>query len=709
MAQRIYRRKIFQKKKKNIIIILLKTLGVILFVLLFIGVILFILNIRDLPRPEKFTEGIIPQSTKIYDREGKVILYEIAGEEKRTLVSLSEIPDYLELAVIAAEDKNFYKHKGLDFAGIFRAILTDLRLRKPIHGGSTITQQLIRSYFLTTKKTLERKTREILLSLELERRYSKDQILEWYLNLIPFGSNLYGVEAASQAFFGKSVSDVSLEEAAIIAAIIKTPSYLWPGGTNLDKLLGRKDYVLRRMRELNYISEEQEKEAREREIEFTLRINPIEAPHFVIYVKSYLEDKYGRDFLNRAGLKVYTTIDIDLQKKAEVLIEEGVENLKRYNVHNGALVSIDPKTGEILAMVGSKDWHGESEECSPETNMCKFDPKVNVTLSSRQPGSAFKPFAYAEALQKGFTPKTLIWDLATEFDPNCSPECNQTYGEYDSKCYHPRNYDNKFIGLIDIRTALAQSRNLPSVKVLYLAGLEETLDLAKSLGITTLENGRVYGLSLVLGGGEVKLLEMTKAYSIFANDGIKVPLNFIKKIEDGDGNIIEEIKKGETRILPSQVTRQINDILSDNEARAAVFGWNSALYFKDYNVAVKTGTTQFFNDAWAIGYTPSIATGVWIGNNDNSSMTKPGVVLSGPIWHNFMIEALKNYPKEEFKKPEEIITGKPVLDGEILEESHSILYYVEKKDPQGEIPEDPSTDLQYSNWEYSVNKYFDSF
>ncbi|GAH53019.1 unnamed protein product, partial [marine sediment metagenome] len=274
----------------------------------------------------------------------------------------------------------------------------DLRLRKPIHGGSTITQQLIRSYFLTTKKTLERKIREILLSLELERRYSKDQILEWYLNLIPFGSNLYGVEAASQAFFGKHISDISLEEAAIIAAIIKTPSYLWPDGAHLDELLGRKDYVLRRMRELNYISEEQEKEAREREIEFTLRINPIEAPHFVIYVKSYLENKYGRDFLNRAGLKVYTTLDIDLQEKAEVLIEEGVENLKKYNAHNGALVSINPKTGEILAMVGSKNWHGESEECSPETNMCKFDPKVNVTLSSRQPGSAFKPFAYAKAL-----------------------------------------------------------------------------------------------------------------------------------------------------------------------------------------------------------------------------------------------------------------------------------------------------------------------
>ena len=710
MAQRIYRRKIFQKKKKKIIITLLKILGAILFVFLFTAVILFILNIRDLPRPEKFTEGIIPQSTKIYDREGKVILYEIAGEEKRTLVSLSEIPDYLKLAVIAVEDKNFYEHQGLDFAAISRAVLIDLKLRKPIHGGSTITQQLIRSYFLTTKKTLKRKTREIILTLELERRYSKDQILEWYLNLIPFGSNLYGVEAASQAFFGKHISDISLEEAAVVAAIIRAPSYFWPDGPNLEELLARKDYALKRMRELNYISEEQEREAKEKEIEFTLKVSPIEAPHFIMtYVKPYLENKYGRDFLNRAGLKVYTTIDIDLQKKAETFIREGIENLKRYDAHNGALVSINPKTGEILVMVGSKNWHGESEECSPETNKCKFDPKVNVTLSSRQPGSAFKPFVYAKAFQKGFTPETLIWDLATEFNPDCSPECSQTHDKYDLECYHPKNYDNKFIGLIDLRTALAQSRNLPSVKVLYLAELKETLDLAKNFGITTLKNGGVYGLSLVLGGGEVKLLEMTRAYSVFANDGIKTPLNFIKRIEDGKGNILEEMKESESRILPSQVARQINDILSDNEARAPMFGWNSVLYFKDYNVAAKTGTTQYLNDAWTIGYTPSITTGVWVGNNDNSPMTKPGVVLSGPIWHNFMAEALKEFPKEEFKKPEEIVIGKPVLDGEISEQAHSILHYAKKKDPRGEVPEDPLTDPQYLNWEYSVNKYSDSF
>jgi len=708
MAQRIYRRKIFQKKKRNIIAFL-KLLGIILFVFLFGAVFLFIFNIRDLPRPEKFTEGIIPQSTKIYDREGKVVLYEIAGEEKRTVVPLTEIPDYLKWAVIAAEDKNFYEHQGLDMGAILRAILIDLKLKKPIQGGSTITQQLIRSYFLTSKKTLKRKTREIILTLELEKRYSKDQILEWYLNLIPFGSNLYGVEAVSQAFFGKHISDISLEEAALIAATIRAPSYFWPDGPHLKELLARKNYVLERMRKLNYISEEEEKEAREKEIKFTLEPNPIKAPHFVMtYIKPYLENKYGRDFLNRAGLKVYTTIDYDLQKKAEVFLEEGVKNSERYNAYNGALVSINPKTGEILAMVGSKNWYGESEECSPETNKCKFDPKVNTALALRQPGSAFKPFVYLKAFQKGYTPETLIWNVATEFNPNCSPEANQTYDKYGLKCYHPKNYTNKFTGLINFRNALAQSQNLPSVKVLYLTGIEETLDLVKTLGITSLKDKETYGLSLVLGGGEVSLLEMTKAYSVLANDGIKVPLNSIRKIEDANGNVLEEIKKDKLRILPSQIVRQINDILSDNKARAPVFGWNSVLYFKDYNVAVKTGTTQYFNDAWTIGYTPSIATGVWVGNNDNSSMTKPGVVLAGPIWHNFMAEALKKFPEENFKKPEKIITGKPVLDGEIPEQAHSILYYVKKENPRGEIPEDPSIDPQYLNWEYAIHKYLSS-
>jgi len=708
MAKRIYQKKVFKKNKKNIIFLLFKISLILFCVFLFSAILFFILSTKDLPRPEKFNEGIIPQSTKIYDRTGEVLLYEIVGEEKRTLVSFSEIPDNLKWAVISAEDKNFYKHQGIDIQAILRAILIDLKIRKPLHGASTITQQLIRSYFLTTKKTLERKTQEITLTLELERRYPKDQILEWYLNIIPFGSNLYGVEATSQTFFGKHVSDINLEEAALMAAIIRAPSYFWPQGDHVDELLNRKDYVLGRMKELKYITEEQEKEAKEKEIKFVFNPKTIKAPHFVIYIKSYLENKYGKDFLNTAGLKVYTTLDADLQEKAEEIIKNGVDRLKIYDVYNGALVSINAKTGDVLAMVGSKDWYGESEECSEETNQCKFNPKVNVAFSLRQPGSAFKPIVYLQALLNGYAPETLIWNVKTEFNPDCPPDADQEYDKYGLECYHPRNYNNRFSGIISIRSALAQSVNLPAVKILYLVGVKNSIDLAKKLGITTLKDEGIYGLSLVLGGGEVKLIEMVEAYSVFANNGTKIPLNYIKRIEDNQGNIIEQTKTSESKVLPSQAVKQLNSILSDNEARSPIFGYNSVLNFKDYDVAVKTGTTQFLNNAWAIGYTPSIVTGVWIGNNDNSPTKKPGVSLAGPIWHNFMNEILPKFPKQEFEKPKEEIIEKPILNGEQAE-PHSILYYVKKEDPLGPLPENPFLDPQYFNWEYSVQKYINSY
>jgi penicillin-binding protein 1A len=707
MAKRIYQKKVFKKDKKNTIFLLLKISLILFCVFLFSAILLFIFNIKDLPRPEKFNEGIIPQSTKIYDRTGEVLLYEIVGEEKRTLVSFSEIPDNLKWAVISAEDKNFYKHQGIDIQAILRAILIDLKIRKPLHGASTITQQLIRSYFLTTKKTLERKTQEITLALELERRYSKDQILEWYLNIIPFGSNLYGVESTSQTFFGKHISDITLEEAALMAAIIRAPSYFWPQGDHVDELLNRKDYVLGRMKELKYITEEQEKEAKEKEIKFVFNPKTIKAPHFVIYIKSYLENKYGKDFLNTAGLKVYTTLDAGLQEKAEEIIKNSVDRLKIYDVYNGALVSVNAKTGDVLTMVGSKDWYGESEECSEETNQCKFDPKVNVAFSLRQPGSAFKPIVYLQALLNGYAPETLIWNVATEFNPDCSPNANQENDKYGLGCYHPRNYNNRFSGIMSIRSALAQSVNLPAVKVLYLVGVKNSIDLAKKLGITTLKDEGIYGLSLVLGGGEVKLIEMVQAYSVFANNGTKIPMNYIKRIEDNQGNIIEQTKTSESKVLPSQAVKQLNNILSDNEARSPIFGYNSVLNFKDYDVAVKTGTTQFLNNAWAIGYTPSVVTGVWIGNNDNSPTKKPGVSLAGPVWHSFMNEILPKFPKKEFEKPKEEIIEKPILNGEKAE-PHSILYYVKKEDPLGPLPENPFSDPQYSNWEYSVQKYINS-
>ena len=652
-------------------------------VLLFLGVFFFTLFIKDLPRPEKFNEGVIIQSTKIYDRDGKEILYEISGEEKRTVISLEEAPEFLKMAIISTEDKDFLKHKGIDIKSIIRAVLYDLKIKKPVQGASTITQQLIRSYFLTTKKTLKRKTREVILSLELERRYSKEQILEWYLNLIPFGSNIYGVEEACQMFFKKTTSDISLPEAAAIAALIQAPSYFSPYGDNKDDLLKRKDYVIDRMVKLGHISKEEGEKVKKEEIVFQPKTNLIQAPHFVFLVKDYLEKKYGRDYLNREGLKVYTTLDFDIQKKAEEIIKEGIEKIKIYNVHNGALVSINPKTGEILAMVGSKDYFAspEPDNCQPGIN-CLFDPQVNICLSLRQPGSAIKPFIYAKSFQEGFTPNSIVWDVKTEFNVNCSPSANEEYGFNNSECYHPQNYTGNFIGPISLRSALAQSRNLPSVKVLYLAGLSSVLDFIQSFGISSLtEKGR-YGLSLVLGGGEVRLLEMVEGYSVFSNNGVKNPLSFIKKIENSKGEVVEESKINPLRILSSQIAEEINSILSDNEARAPMFGVNSYLNLRDYESAAKTGTTQDYRDAWIIGYTPTLVTGVWVGNNNNDSMVKnPSVILTGPIWKEFMESVLPSFPKESFVKPKERISDVPILNG-ILESNHSILYFLNKKDPQ---------------------------
>lgn len=664
------------------------TFQIILCLTLFIffaSLIYFVYILKDLPRPEKFTEINIAQATQIYDQTGKVLLYEIVGEEKRTIVPFSNIPDFLKNLIIITEDRNFFQHKGIDPKAIIRAFLYDLKLKKRAQGASTITQQLIRSYFLTQKKTIERKTKEIILSMEIERRYSKDQILEWYLNLIPFGSNIYGVEEAARSFFNKPVSEISVAEAAILASLIKSPSYLSPYGQHIDQLLQRKDYVLQKMVEHKYLNQEQIDQIKKQEIKFQSKIIPIKAPHFVMYVKSFLEEKYGRNFLNRKGLKVYTTLDYEIQKTAEDILEKHLKKLEKYNIYNGGLVTINPKTGEILAMIGSKDYFGEPypKNCIPGKN-CKFDPKVNVVLSLRQPGSAFKPFVYAKAFLDGFTPQTLLWDVKTEFNLNCSPDATQITGKHNSKCYHPKNYSGKFSGLVDLKSALAQSLNLPSVKVLYLTGVNKVLNFVQDFGITTLNQKERYGLSLVLGGGEVKLLEMTSAYAVFAANGVKMPLQFIKKIEDSQGNIIETNKTFKNRIIPSWTAQEINAILSNNALRAPVFGLDSPLYLKNYQTAVKTGTTQNRKDAWIIGYTPSVVTGIWLGNNNNSPFyKKSSFSLAGPIWKEFMEIVLKKFPKENFISPKPRLSENPILNGEMpKEDNHSILHYLNPNDPQ---------------------------
>ena len=638
MAKREYHRKVIKPKRSfsSFLKFFILFFSTFFTLLLLGGLSLFVYYAKDLPRPEKFLEKEFIQSTKIYDRTGKILLFEIYGEEKREYVSLEKVPIHLREAVVVAEDANFYHHFGIDLKAIGRAILADLKLRKPVQGASTIPQQLIRSSFLTREKTLGRKIKEVILTLELDRRYSKDQILEWYLNQVPFGPNIYGVETASKSYFGKSTSDLTLAEGAILASAIKAPSYLYPYGENLDELLARKDYILDRMATLGYISQEEKEKAKKEEIKFAEPSSKILAPHFVMYVKDLLEKEYGEDFLKEKGLKVYTTLDFDLQKSAEEIIKERAKINEKYRAFNASLVAISPKTGEILAMVGSKDWDSTPypEGCLPGKN-CLFEPYTNVALRGRQPGSAFKPFVYATAFKKGYDDKFIVVDEETNF------------GIWGGEEYIPKNYDGKFRGSITVRESLAQSINVTSIKILRdLAGLgdmnlglEDSVKTAQSLGLTTLKPP--YYPSIVLGGKEVKLLEMTSAYGVFANDGLKSDPTVILKIEDAKGGMIEEKKQNPRRVLEEEISKLISDILADNEARAPIFGSRSPLYFEGFKVSVKTGTTDNFRDGWTIGFTPDVVVGVWVGNNDQSPMQKePGVVLAGPIFHQFMEKIL---------------------------------------------------------------------
>jgi len=593
---------------------------------------LFVYYAKDLPRPEKFTERPFTESTKIYDKTGEVLLYEMYGEEKREIIPIDRVPENVIKAVLAAEDINFYKHAGVDFKGVTRAILTNLRLLSPTQGASTISQQLIRSSLLTREKTIGRKIRELILTIELERQYSKEEILEFYLNQVPFGSNTYGVQAASLTYFKKPVSEASLEEAAVLAAIIKAPSFLSPYGEHKEELLQRKDSILDRMKTAQFILEEEWQKAKNTEIAFAKPSQLIQAPHFVMYVKEYLENKYGEQFLQEKGLKVYTSLDWDLQKAAEQAVKEGIiANRSYYRAFNASLVAIDPKTGEIMAMVGSVDYFGESlpKGCSPGKN-CFFEPHPNVSIRVRQPGSSFKPIVYAAAFEKGYNDETVVVDEFTNFGTLSNP-------------YTPQNYDGFFRGPVTLRQALAQSLNIPSVKVLAnLAGLEYSIQMAQRLGITSLtEPSTFYGLPLVLGGGSVKLLDMVSVYGVFSTDGLRLPPMAVIKILDSDDNTIEENINTPKRVLDSKITRLITSILSDNNARAPVFGWRSPMYFENYQVAAKTGTTQDYKDGWIIGYTPSIVAGVWVGNNDNTPMLKePGIIVAGPIWRAFIEKAI---------------------------------------------------------------------
>jgi len=602
-----------------------------LFVIFCLTTILFFASVfiyfaRDLPRPERYTDRPLAEPTKIYDRTGENILYVIHGEEKREIISLEDVPSHFINILLTAEDSNFYEHIGVDFQGIVRSFLINFQAGRTVAGGSTISQQFIRSALLTPERKVMRKVREIILTLELERRYSKDEILGFYLNQIPFGSNAYGIESASQAFFNKSAKDLTIAESATLVSLIPAPSYLSPYGKNLEELIKRKNRLLDRVFSARLITEEDFEAAKEEEIIFHQSRTFLQAPHFIMYIKELLEKKYGEFFLEEEGFSVYTTIDLELQKRAEKMVKERTQSNYRFGAYNAAMTVIDPKTGEVLALVGSADYFQESLPvgCNPGIN-CKFDPFTNVTLRNRQPGSALKPFVYAIAFEKGYSGETTVIDEPTNFGTTANP-------------YIPRNYDGYSRGEVTLRQSLAQSLNIPSVKVLKdFAGLRHTIEEIKKFGINLSQTPEFYGLSLVLGGGDVKLLEVTSAYGVFATEGYKNNPVFILKITDKDGNVIEESKSTPRRILSSRVAKEITSILSDNESRAPVFGWNSPLYFPYHEVAVKTGSTQGFRDAWCVGYTSNIVIGVWVGNNDNSSMVNaPGISVAAPLWRDFI-------------------------------------------------------------------------
>lgn len=662
---------------------------------LLIGISLLWVALTPLPALDQFGNQKVPLSTKIYDREGKIVLYDLNPDVRRQIIPLSEISPYIQQATIAIEDKDFYKHSGISFTGIARALITDIMTQSLAQGGSTITQQVVKNTLLTREKNIVRKVHEIILALRLEQKYTKDQILELYLNYIPYGGVFYGAEASSRAFFAKSAKDVTIAEAAYLAALPQSPTYYSPYGNHREALDARKDLVLERMYELGYITESEYEEAKAEKVVFSpAKDSSIIAPHFVFFIREYLEDKYGSDVV-RQGLTVTTTLDVELQREAESIVNQyAIANHARFNASNAALVAVDPKTGQILSMVGSRNYFDEA-----------IDGNYNAAIALRQPGSSFKPFVYAAMLAKGFTPDTAIFDVPTQFSTACAPS-DIANNEYP--CYAPSNYDSQFRGPMTLTTALAQSINIPAVKALYIAGIQNVIDLAHRVGITTIGDAKSYGLSLALGAAEVRLLDLTNAFAVFAADGVYNPPTGILKVTDPKGNVLEEYKPQPKEVMDPGVARDISYILSNNEARQPQYPPQNPFYFPGYDVAAKTGTTNDYRDAWTVGYTPTIAVGVWAGNNDNSPMVKEtaGYIVS-PMWNAFMQRVLEKYPKEYFGERRPVPeTAHPVLRGIHTGPggTHDILHWVNKDNPLG--GGNSQGDPHYPYWEYSIGSWY---
>lgn len=720
-------------RNKNLVKNLLLFLAGV-FVLL-TALVIVLLSSFKIPDFRSFEDRKVVNSTKIYDRTGKILLYDIHQETKRTDITSDKMGDNIKRATVAIEDSEFYSHHGIRITSTIRAVLSNIFGFGIGGGGSTITQQLVKNTLLRSEQGYARyirKIKEWILAVKIDKSMSKDKILEYYLNEAPYGGNVYGIAEASKTYFDKDPIDLTIAEAAYLAAIPQSPTVLSPYGKNRDRLETRKNLVLSRMLQIKFISQAEYDAAKSEVVAFAPQaIGGIRAPHFVFFIKEYLEKKYGSAMTEVGGLRVTTTLDYELQEKGEQIVKEGaIQNEKDWNGENAGLVAIDPKTGQILTMVGSRNYFDK-----------EIDGNYNIATAERQPGSSFKPFIYATAFNKGFTPNTVLFDLPTEFQSTCDAYGKALPGHNQSDCYMPDDYDGKFRGPMKLYDALAQSINIPAVQLFYLAGTSDSLKTAEEMGISTLGDIGRYGLTLVIGGGEVSLIDITSAYGTFANGGIRNPYTGILKVEDSAGKVLEEFDQTGVRgeeVLPKNTALTISKILSDEEAREPTFGIHSSLFIPNKDVAVKTGTTNNNKDAWTIGYTPSIAVGVWAGNNDNTPMKKGGAAVAGPIWNKFINEALKTLPDERFEEPDLDVDPtkvKPVLRGfwqgnenffidkisgklatpntprETLEEKivpnvHSILYWVDKKDILGPAPTNPAKDPQFNHFEIPLQNWW---
>lgn len=691
--------------------------------LIILTALLFVFYSFQLPQPGKIAESKYADATRIYDRKG-VLLYSVYADENRTYVTLDKITQQARDATIAIEDENFYNNKGFDPFGPLR-IVKNLLLRQRAIGASSITQQLVKNILLTNERSIPRKIKELILAIQVDSKFSKDQILEMYLNNIPYGGTAIGIEAAAQTYFAKSADELDLAESAFLAGLPQSPSVYSPYSGN-QYYIARTKAVLRQMVNNHFISQKEAGAALE-EIEkykFSQRDTAMKAPHFVLHVKELLARNFGDQLVERGGLQVTTTLDYDLQKKAELILKEDIEKLEDFHVGNGATLITDPRTGEILTMVGSKDYFGEPlpEDCTSGKD-CIFEPNFNTAFAKRQPGSSLKPIFYARAFEKGYTPSTLLMDVKTNFQANPN-----------EKEYIPSNYSGKFQGPVQARFALGNSLNIPAVKMLAMVGIKDAMQKAYEMGIEdwepTEETLRNVGLSLVLGGRETSLYNEVVAYGTFANKGVRMDPVAILKVTDIKGKKMYEHKdrKG-VQVLSEEIAFLISHILLDNVARTQEFGANSYLVIPGKTVAVKTGTTDEKRDNWTVGYTPSFTVGVWVGNNDNSKMNPKiasGVTGASSIWHRIMVMVLKNKANEEFVKPEKVIamqvdalTGGLTVDGQPGRSE----YFIKGTEPTVKSPvyqhkdgkdyfvfreEDPLSTDGVNRWQEGINAWIES-